>query len=190
MAWSLIGKDFIPPDIRGKVTGRAKYAEDFRAEGMVFARLLTSPVPHATITNIDFTEALAMDGVLGILTADDQGLVGGLTNEAQFGGDPILALAAIDETTAQDAIDRIELEFAPLPFTVDPLESLYPGGPDGRVDGTNVGGGRTGLQLRRVRWPPPPSPTSRRLPAGLPAPDPRSIAGGDPYGKPPEARHS
>ncbi len=152
MAWSLIGKNFTPPDIRGKVTGRAKFAEDFRVEGMVFARLLTSPVPHATITNIDVTEALAMDGVLGILTADDEGLVGGLTNEPQFVGDPILALAAVDETTAQDAIDRIELEFAPLPFTVDPLESLYPGGPDGRADGTNVGGGRTGLQLRRVRW--------------------------------------
>jgi CO/xanthine dehydrogenase Mo-binding subunit len=64
MAWSLIGKDFVPPDIHGKVTGRAKYAEDFRAEGMVFARLLTSSVPHATITNIDAAEALAMDGVV------------------------------------------------------------------------------------------------------------------------------
>ena len=81
MAWSLIGKNFIPPDIHGKVTGRAKFAEDFRAEGMVFARLLTSSVPHATITNIDAAEALAMDGVLGIVTADDAGLAGRLTNE-------------------------------------------------------------------------------------------------------------
>ena len=71
MAWNLIGKDFVPPDIRGKVTGQAKYAEDYRAEGMVFARLLTSSVPHATITDIDASEALAMDGVLGIITADD-----------------------------------------------------------------------------------------------------------------------
>ena len=53
MPWDLIGKNFTPPDIRGKVTGLAKYAEDYRAEGMVFARILTSPVPHATITNID-----------------------------------------------------------------------------------------------------------------------------------------
>ncbi len=152
MAWDLIGKNFIPPDIHGKVTGRAKYAEDFRAEGMVFARLLTSSVPHATITNIDASEALAMDGVLGIVTADDAGLAGRLTNEPKYVGDPILALAAMDETTAQDAIDRIKLDFAPLPFTVDPLESLYPGGPDGRADGTNVGGGRTGIQPRRVKW--------------------------------------
>lgn len=152
MAWSLIGKDFVPPDIHGKVTGRAKYAEDFRAEGMVFARLLTSSVPHATITNIDAAEALAMDGVLGIITADDEGLGALLANEPKFVGDPILALAARDETTAQDAIDRIKLDFAPLPFTVDPLESLYPGGPDGRANGTNIGGGRTGIQPRRVKW--------------------------------------
>ena len=128
MVWSLIGKDFVPPDIHGKVTGRAKYAEDFRAEGMVFARLLTSSVPHATITNIDVTEVLAMDGVLGIITADDEGLGALLTNEPKCVGDPILALAARDETTAQDAIDRIKLDFALLPFTVGPLESLYPGG--------------------------------------------------------------
>ncbi|HJP36112.1 MAG TPA: hypothetical protein QF901_08980, partial [Gammaproteobacteria bacterium] len=76
MAWDLIGKNFIPPDIHGKVTGRAKYAEDFRADGMVFGRLLTSSVPHATITNIDASTALSMEGVLGIITANDEGLDG------------------------------------------------------------------------------------------------------------------
>ncbi len=152
MAWDLIGKDFVPPDIRGKVTGRAKYAEDYRAEGMVFGRVLTSPVPHANIVNIDASEALAMDGVLGIVTADDEGLDGLLTNEPKFVGDFILAIAATDETIAQDAIDRVNLEFEPLPYTVDPLESLYPGGPNARADGNNVGGGRTGLELRQVKW--------------------------------------
>ena len=131
MAWDLIGKNFVPPDIQGKVTGRAKYAEDYRAEGMVFARLLTSSVPHAQITNIDASEALAMDGVLGIITADDEGLENLLTNEPKFVGEPILAIAALDETTAQDAIDKVMLDFEVLPHTVDPLESLYPGGPNG-----------------------------------------------------------
>ena len=46
MPYQLIGKDFTPPDIRAKVTGRAKYAEDVRAEGMVFARLLTLSLIH------------------------------------------------------------------------------------------------------------------------------------------------
>ena len=71
MAWKLIGKNFTPPDVHAKVTGRAKYAEDFRVDGMVFGRLLTSPIPHANIRNIDASEALAMDGVIGVLTADD-----------------------------------------------------------------------------------------------------------------------
>ena len=71
MAYNLIGKNFVPHDVVAKVTGRAKYAEDFRAEGMVFCKLLTSPMPHAKIRSIDASEALKMPGVLGILTADD-----------------------------------------------------------------------------------------------------------------------
>ena len=129
MAYNLIGKDFTPPDVRAKVTGSAKYAEDIRAEGMVFARLLTSPMPHGRVTRIDTSSALAMEGVIGVLTADDEGAGALLTNEPKFVGDLILALAATDETTAQDAIDAIALDIEPLEFTVDPLESLYPGGP-------------------------------------------------------------
>src|SRR6187455_2312974 len=108
MAYDLLGKNFTPPDIHGKVTGKAKYAEDFRAEGMTFCRLLLSPMPHARVRNIDTKEALAMPGVFGILTADEvpaQPQPGDqiLTNEPMFVGQPILAVAAVDETTAQDA---------------------------------------------------------------------------------------
>jgi CO/xanthine dehydrogenase Mo-binding subunit len=71
MAYMHIGKDFTPPDVPGKVTGRIKYAEDYTREGMVYARLLTSPIPHARVLDIDASAALAMDGVIGILTADD-----------------------------------------------------------------------------------------------------------------------
>ena len=71
MAYMHIGKDFVPPDVPGKVTGRIKYAEDYTREGMVYARLLTSPIPHGRVLDIDASEALAMDGVYGILTADD-----------------------------------------------------------------------------------------------------------------------
>ena len=66
MANKLIGQNFEPRDVVAKVTGRAKYAEDFRAEGMVFCKLLTSPMPHARIRNIDPSEALKMPGVLEI----------------------------------------------------------------------------------------------------------------------------
>jgi len=152
MTWKLIGKNFTPPDVHAKVTGRAKYAEDFRVDGMTFARMLTSPIPHANIRSIDASEALAMEGVFGVLTADDPGVGDLLTNEPRYVGDPILAVAAIDETTAENALERIRLDFEALPFTVDPLDSLYPDGPDGRADGNNIGGGRTGIQPKRVKW--------------------------------------
>ena len=60
MAEKLIGTDIAPPDLVAKVTGRAKYSEDFRAEGMVFAKLLLSPMPHARVRRIDASRALAM----------------------------------------------------------------------------------------------------------------------------------
>ena len=96
MAYELLGKNFTPPDVQAKVTGKAKYAEDFRVDGMVFCKLLTSPMPHARVTSIDASAALAMPGVHGVLTADDvpsfpapQETI--LTNEPLFVGHPILA---------------------------------------------------------------------------------------------------
>ncbi|MCY3679835.1 MAG: xanthine dehydrogenase family protein molybdopterin-binding subunit [Gemmatimonadetes bacterium] len=154
MAYQLIGKDFTPPDVAAKVTGKAKYAEDFRAEGMVFCRLLLSTMPHARVRNIDVSEAMKMQGVLGILTADDvpeQNAPNNpiLTNNPHYVGDPILAVAALDEQTAQDAIDKIAIDYEPLPFTLDPLESLYPGGTNAREDG-NVRNRRSGSET--IKW--------------------------------------
>ncbi|MFS8607175.1 MAG: xanthine dehydrogenase family protein molybdopterin-binding subunit [Gammaproteobacteria bacterium] len=154
----LLGKDFVPPDVYGKVTGKAKYAEDFRADNMCFCRLLLSPMPHARVRNIDVSEALKMEGVLAVLTADDVPAQPPpaepiLTNEPLFVGAPILAVAAETEQLAQDAIDRIRIDLEELPFTVDPLESLYPGGPDARSEG-NVVDNRLGgpPQVKRGKW--------------------------------------
>lgn len=154
MAYKLLGKNFTPPDVRAKVTGKAKYAEDFRVPGMVFCKLLLSPMPHARVTSIDTSDALAMDGVLGVLTAEDVPAGQGageviLTNNPHYIGEPILAIAAVDETTAADAIERVRVEFEPLPFVIDPLDSLYPGGPDAR-EGGNVANARVALQS--IKW--------------------------------------
>jgi xanthine dehydrogenase molybdenum-binding subunit len=150
MAETLVGSDYITPDILAKVTGRAKYAEDFRAEGMLFAKLLLSPMPHARVRRLDTRRALALPGVRAILTADDLPDLGGaeraLTNEPLYGGEPILAVAAVDELTAAEAIELIDIELEPLPFAIDPIESLRPDGPDARTEG-NVWG-----------VPPPPAP--------------------------------
>jgi len=135
-----IGSDFTPPDVYGKVTGSAKYAEDIHVDGMVFARLLTSPHPHARVLSMDLSEALAMEGVVGALTADDVPAAASphttmLTNEPVFVGDPILAIAAIDDSIASNALEKIRIEYEPLPFCVDPLESLTPNGPNARQEG-------------------------------------------------------
>ena len=61
--YKLIGKNYTTPDLVAKVTGKAKYAEDYRAEGMLFVKLLLSPRPHARVTRIDASAALAMPGV-------------------------------------------------------------------------------------------------------------------------------
>jgi CO/xanthine dehydrogenase Mo-binding subunit len=70
-SFKLLGQNYVTPDLVAKVTGRAKYAEDFRADGMVFVKLMPSPRPHARVVSIDASAALAMPGVHGILTADD-----------------------------------------------------------------------------------------------------------------------
>jgi xanthine dehydrogenase molybdenum-binding subunit len=136
----LLGRDFTPPDVRAKVTGEAKYAEDFRVDGMLFCRLMKSPMPHARVRTIDARRALEMPGVVAILTADEvpeQPAPSNniLTNEPHFVGEPILAVAAIDEETAEAAIEAIVLELEPLPFCTDPLDSLHPAGPDARTSG-------------------------------------------------------
>jgi CO/xanthine dehydrogenase Mo-binding subunit len=135
----LVGQNYTPPDLVAKVTGRAKYAEDYRVDGMLFAKLLLSPMPHARVRSIDTRAALALTGVKAILTADDvpdlRGAERALTSEPLYQGEPILAVAAVDEATAADAIERIELDLEPLPFVVDPIASLRPTGPNGRTEG-------------------------------------------------------
>ena len=149
----LIGKNYMTPDLYAKVTGQAKYAEDFRAEGMLFCKLLLSPMPHARVKSIDAKAALAMPGVKAILTANDlpapadtltdNGTVikaskwgeRGLTNEPVYQGEPVLAVAAVDELTAAEAIEKIVIDFEPLPFVTSPLATLRPHGPNPRTDG-------------------------------------------------------
>src|ERR1700737_2742400 len=110
-----LGKGYVTADLRAKGTGKAKYAEDFRAEGMLFCKLLLSPVPHGRVKHLDLSKALAMPGVKAILTQDDLpapadsvtdlGVVikankqgeKALTREPLYQGEPILAVAAVDE---------------------------------------------------------------------------------------------
>ena len=109
-------------------------------------------MPHARVKRLDTSKALAMPGVKAILTADDmpgaaagatlgEGVQAsaqaerGLTNEPLYQGEPILAVAATSEREAAEAIEAIDIEFEPLPFVVDVIESLRPGGANARTQG-------------------------------------------------------
>jgi xanthine dehydrogenase molybdenum-binding subunit len=148
----IFGQNYTTPDLVAKVTGQARYAEDYRVEGMLFAKLLVSPMPHAKVSRLDLSKALAMPGVKAIITDEDLpkpaggGTLGegvqatvqgerGLTMEPLYQGEPILAVAAVDEKTAAEAIEAIIIEYEPLPFVVDPIESLRPGSANARSQG-------------------------------------------------------
>src|SRR5437868_15257179 len=106
----LVGEPYSTPDLIAKVTGKSKYTEDVRAEGMLFCKLLLSPLPHARVTHLDVSAALAMPGVKAVLTADDLPPPADfvtdsgatvkanpkservLTNEPLYQGEPILAV--------------------------------------------------------------------------------------------------
>ena len=141
MTFMHLGKDFTPPDVEGKVTGDAKYVEDFQPEGLVYARLLTSPLPSGSIRSIDVSAALRMDGVLGVITADDLPPSTAPANpmlassDISYVGQPILAVAAISDAIAENALDAVHVEYEYRAFVTDPLESLTEGGPNAYPDG-------------------------------------------------------
>lgn len=171
----LVGQNYETPDIRAKVTGRARYSEDFRAPGMLFARLLLSPYSHAKIRSIDTSLASAMPGVKAILLPEDvpgpkdqvndMGQVlranpyseKALTAEPLYQGEPVVAVAAIDEATAVEAIEKIKIRWDVLPFNVDPVATLRPGAATARVEG-NVW-----VRPTPVQGQPPPLPQIKDL---------------------------
>ncbi len=153
----LVGENYTTPDLLAKVTGKARYAEDFRADGMLFAKLLLSPLPHARIRSVDTSAAEAMPGVRAILRASELPAPAdtvtdlgetiranpmgerALTDEPVYAGEPVLAVAAVDEETAVAALEAIQVDWEPLPFVVDPLVSLRPDGPSPRAEGNTWG---------------------------------------------------
>src|SRR4051812_5328102 len=173
----LVGQNYTTPDLIAKVTGAAKFAEDYRAEGMLFARLLLSPMPHARIRRLDLSAALAVPGVRAILTPDDvpgaadtvtdlgKGIKAdlrnerALTNEPMYYGEPVVAVAADSELIAAEAIEKIQIDWELLPFNVDPIDTLRPGRPNASTSG-NVWAPGTPTpnapppapQVKEVKW--------------------------------------
>jgi CO/xanthine dehydrogenase Mo-binding subunit len=128
------------PDIAGKLRGDAGFLTDVRAPGMLVARILRAGRPHARIVSIDTSRAEALAGVravvthrdvagqnaFGIMWADQPALCHDVVRHA---GDPVAAVAAVDEATAEAALALIDVVYADLPPVTDPGAALELGAP-------------------------------------------------------------
>ena len=120
----IVGKGHPRIDGTQRVTGQAKYTSDIQLPGMLYARVLRSPHPHARIKHIDISEAIKFPGVRVVVSAINALILSGnktsVFNEVlQFAGDEVAALAADDDDIAGDALKLIKVEYEVLPFIVD-----------------------------------------------------------------------
>ncbi|GAH59936.1 unnamed protein product, partial [marine sediment metagenome] len=137
--YSVIGTRVRRVDGPEKVTGNAKYTFDLILPGMLYGKVLRSPHPHAKILKIDTRKAKRLIGVKAVITGKDTlGRKQGIwrrfpelcdeeilcREKVRYIGDPVAAVAAIDEDTAEEALDLIEVEYEPLPAVFDPLEAI------------------------------------------------------------------
>src|SRR5579872_1359257 len=113
---TLIGKNISRVDGPIKVTGRAKYTYDVHPKGMLFGKVLRCPYAHAKVVSIDTSAAEAMSGVKAVQ------IVQGPGSEIFWAGDDIVAVAAVDEPTAADAVRAIKVEYERLPHFVNDFE--------------------------------------------------------------------
>lgn len=111
-----IGKRISRVDGPIKVRGRAKYTYDITPEGMLWGKILRSPYAHCKVVSIDTSAAEKMPGVKAVEVLQKPG------SEIHWAGDEVVAVAAVDEATAYDALKKIKVEFEPLPFFVSDAE--------------------------------------------------------------------
>src|SRR5438094_639596 len=134
-----IGHSVPKPDAWLKATGTATYAGDVRLAGMLEARVLRSLHPHARIVSIDTSAAEALPGVYAVITGRDvpEARIGNGIHDRHalarerviYVGEPVAAVAALDEETAERALQLIEVQYEPLPAVFDLEEALLPGSP-------------------------------------------------------------
>lgn len=135
-----VGQDFEVPDGRAKVTGAAKYADDYLFNNLLHAKTVKSPYAHARVRDIDTSAAEGLPGVHAVVTFEDAPYDGGvnqpaLDEEPKVFGTPVAAVAATDEYAAADAVEAIDVEWEVLDHVIDPVETLKPGSPNARLDG-------------------------------------------------------
>src|SRR5438874_6324156 len=130
------------------IRGKGNYVDDVRLPGMIWLDIVRSPYAHAKITKIDTSRALAIPGVLAVITGQDLAKYNlhwmpTLMSDTQmvlpvdkvmFQSQEVAAVLATDRYIAADGVEAVEVEYDPLPVVVDPKKALEPGAPILRTD--------------------------------------------------------
>ena len=135
-----VGQNVPRVDASAKVTGGASYAADIKLDGILWAKTLRCPHPHARIVRIDVSKARALPGVHAAITGDDlpPGTLWGRRivdvpvlsqGEALFAGEQVAAVVADDDEIAARALELIDVEYEELPAVLDPEEAMRPNAP-------------------------------------------------------------
>jgi 4-hydroxybenzoyl-CoA reductase subunit alpha len=133
--FSIIGKPIAMVDAAGKTTGAGKYTDDLSVPGMLVGRILHSPYPHARIRRIDSSRAEKLEGVVAIATGKDAPNTYGIlpvghdehalaVDKVRYVGDNVACVAAVDEATADKALELMDVEYEVLPAYFDPEASM------------------------------------------------------------------
>jgi len=132
----VVGKPVTRVDVVEKVTGQAVYGYDLVLPNILYGKTLFSPKAHAKIKRINTEKAKKYPGVVAVVTAEDAPWTHGETikdkpflaqGKVRYIGEPVAAVAAEDEDTAQAAVKLIEVEYEDLPVYTDPEEACKPG---------------------------------------------------------------
>src|SRR5438093_879735 len=142
------GRSVLRKEDHRLLTGRGKYAADFRLPGMLHAAVLRAPPAHARVHAVRAKAALALPGVVAVVTAEDLGAMGRIPvrlgprpavvaclqpplarEKVRYVGEPVAFVLADSRYLAEDALDLIEVDWEPLPAVADARRALEPGAP-------------------------------------------------------------
>ena len=142
--FSIVGKDIPRPDGWAKATGAAIYTDDIKVPGMLYGRILRSPVSHASMVTIDTSKARALSGVKCVITGEDtpkikysnwrlfpdtQDEYPLAVEKVRLVGAEVAAVAAVDRDTAEEALELIRVEYEELPPVFDIDSAVAKGAP-------------------------------------------------------------
>ncbi|MFQ5518172.1 MAG: xanthine dehydrogenase family protein molybdopterin-binding subunit, partial [Acidimicrobiia bacterium] len=139
-SYTVVGRPAPRVDSMSQTSGRTQYADDMSLPGMLAGKLLRSTHAHAAITRIDTAKAESLDGVRAVITGESLPIRYGILpvsqdetalaiDKVRYVGEPVVAVAAVDEDTAEQALGLIQVEYEPLPLVMTIEGALDPASP-------------------------------------------------------------